>query len=270
MLGPTSISCMVRIYQWRIGNSLVYPIVINDPMVKSLVYPCLTIDINDKWDNGVENGSELQPLKRPTLEDPGRSRAMWCWGWVHQSRWQALVDADGCFVEWISPKAWLWRPTLEGDSSWETNNSHKGAQWTRDQGTSAQPNVKCARKTVSVQESERLQTKFGRGPHCSCKPIGQKPTTQIKHTPCVFLTPLISKNNVPLFLMLHPSLLKTFSWYQRQMRPPSKKLMVLRGRVDQARTLWKPSPERLSRAGSVFLAKLERDGWVFDSIHVMV
>ena len=61
------------------------------------------------------------------------------------------------------------------------------------------------------RSQKRLQTKFGRGPHCSCKPIGQKPTTQIKHTPCVFLTPLISKNNVPLFLMLHPSLLKTFS-----------------------------------------------------------
>ena len=165
-----------------------------------------------------------------------------------------------CWMDFT--KEWLWRPTLEGDSYWETNNSHKGAQWTRDQGTSAQPNVKCARKTVSVQESEKTTDQDWSWPPLQLQT--HRPETNYTnqtHTLC-FLTPLINKNNIPLILMLHPLLLKTFPWYQRQMRPPSKKLMVLRGRVDQARTLWKPSPERLSRAGSVFLAKLEINGGV--------
>ena len=181
-----------------------------------------------------------------------------------------LKDPYGCFVEWISR-----RNDCEGQR-WKVIVTEKPTTLTKahsGQETKAlqpSPTSSVHGRRFLFRSQKRLQTKFGRGPHCSCKPIGQKPTTQIKHTPCVFLTPLINKNNVPLFLMLHPLLLETFPWYQRQMRPPSKKLMVLRGRVDQARTLWKPSPERLSRAGSVFLAKLERDGWVFDSIHVMV
>ena len=113
---------------------------------------------------------------------------------VHQSRWQALVDADGCFVEWISPKAWLWRPTLEGDSSWETNNSHKGAQWTRDQGTSAQPNVKCARKTVSVQESEKTTDQVWSWPPLQLQT--HRPETNYTnqtHTLCFFWHHLLTK-----------------------------------------------------------------------------
>ena len=133
---------------------------------------------------------------------------------VHQSRWQALVDADGCFVEWISPRidceGQRWKVILPEKPTTLTK-AHSG-QETKALQPSTTSTVHGRRFLFRSQK--RLQTKFGRGRLCNCKPIGQKPTTQIKHTPVFDTTYLSTRKYRTAFHFTSP-------WYQRQMHPPS-------------------------------------------------
>ena len=174
------------------------------------------------------------------------------------SRWQALADGDGCLG-----------PTLEGDSYWEANNSPslslslslaghsrlsnrltEAPCEQRDQGTSAQPISQqlfacqlCTDGSFCSEIGQDCKPSLILAPFAAANPYARNQLNKSNGS-CFFWHRLFTKKkHVPLHWIC----------------PPSEKLMVLRARVDQARTLWKPPrPERLSRAGSVFLAKM---GW---------
>ena len=158
-----------------------------------------------------------------------------------------MVDADGCFVEWISPRidceGQRWKVILPEKPTTLTK-AHSG-QETKALQPSTTSTVHGRRFLFRSQK--RLQTKFGRGRLCSCKPIGQSQLH--KSNTHLFLTPLIyQQENIELLFILHPHDISGRCTHHRP-----KKLMVLHGMADQAKT-------RLSRAGSVFLAKLEING----------
>ena len=178
---------------------------------KSLVYIFLSmingINIGWKWlrvatteevDTGTHRKKSCNVMLR--LKSVPVASLGWCW-WMF------------CWMDFT--KDWLWRPTLEGDTSWETNNSHKGAQWTRDQGTSAQHNVNCARKTVSVQESEKTANQVWSWPPLQLQTHRPEANyTNQTHT-CVFDTTYLSTRKYRTAFHF------TSPWYQRQMHPPS-------------------------------------------------